>query len=374
MAYEKRVLILKQAERDNLSDKKPFSAICRIEQEDGVSTLHLTAVNCLPVNGEYYLFVIDGTYFVHSFNLGISARASGLYFLREPNTKKGVAVGLCAVKDDIPLTIAFARQDGFDYTKEQFKKAVAEYFIEQRKNKSRKERESKPTPQSPCKEPTKPTPTKPICPPLEEPDPNVTPEQEFPSPKDELYQTSYNDEAVATENYFENEPSFSKKLKTFEEIDYGCLRLEDDLPFSSCKTEKTKNQQDRNRFQDEANLDNGKTTKTNRPYYQTVKKELSAVLNKFPAEDALEKIFCDSNFVKINYTPDKFYVVGLIKEDCVEKYICYGVPGKYSPEPPKELKGYCTFIPLSIFNVCGDGYWMMFQDACTGKCITPVTA
>ena len=96
---------------------------------------------------------------------------------------------------------------------------------------------------------------------------------------------------------------------------------------------------------------------------------MTSILNKFPPEEGLNKLFPDGKFVKINYSVDKFYVVGLIKENGKEKYVCYGVPAVYSPTPPKELAGYCSFIPLSIFDLNGDGYWMMFQDALTGKCI-----
>ena len=65
--------------------------------------------------------------------------------------------------------------------------------------------------------------------------------------------------------------------------------------------------------------------------------------------------------------------MGVIKEDNLPKYICYGVPGAYSETPPKELDGYCTFIPLSVFDIMGDGFWMMFQDAITGECILKPT-
>ena len=52
-----------------------------------------------------------------------------------------------------------------------------------------------------------------------------------------------------------------------------------------------------------------------------------------------------------------------------EKYICYGVPAPFSKEPPKELKGFCTFIPASVYDLFGNGFWMMFQCAETGECI-----
>ena len=105
------------------------------------------------------------------------------------------------------------------------------------------------------------------------------------------------------------------------------------------------------------------------PYYLSVKDELDRVFSGFSHELGLEKMFPDSVFVKVPYSKEKFYVVGLVKELGVEKYICYGVPEKYSPNPPEALKDCATFIPLSIFDLKGDGYWMMFQDAITGDCI-----
>jgi len=106
-------------------------------------------------------------------------------------------------------------------------------------------------------------------------------------------------------------------------------------------------------------------------FYNTVKAELNNLFEKFQAEEDLQKIFNQSRWARINYSNEKYYVVGVIKENDVEKYICYGVPAKYSLTPPKELKGYCTFIPLSIFDLSGDGFWMMFQNAITGECIKP---
>ena len=91
----------------------------------------------------------------------------------------------------------------------------------------------------------------------------------------------------------------------------------------------------------------------------------------FPEEPALSKIIPESRWAKINYSSDKFYVVGVINENEKEKYICYGVPAKYSAKPPKELKGFCSFVPLSYFDMKGDGYWMMFQSAITGECVKP---
>ena len=157
----------------------------------------------------------------------------------------------------------------------------------------------------------------------------------------------YNDEAVATENYFEIEEQLSSTLDQLKEADF--------------KIEES--------FLEEIERDN-KYSNSNR-YYDTVCSELEQIFNKFPEEQQLKKTFSKSRWAKVYYSDTKYYVVGVIKESGKEKYICYGVPATYSKTPPKELDGYCTFIPLSIFSLLGDGYWMMFQDAVTGECIKP---
>ena len=75
----------------------------------------------------------------------------------------------------------------------------------------------------------------------------------------------------------------------------------------------------------------------------------------------------DSDWVRIDFGKNKFYVVGVIREGKKPKYICYGVPAEKRGEPPDALKGYCSFLPASLFDLDGKGYWMMYQDAETGK-------
>ena len=165
----------------------------------------------------------------------------------------------------------------------------------------------------------------------------------------EQVQEIYNDEAVATENYFDKDIEYVSN----EDVDYAC----------ECQ-EKT--QEDKPSFDllQDATTD-GKGTK----YIDNAREELDGIFEKFPSHEGLEKLFPLSKFAKVSFAPDKYYVVGIIIENGQEKYLCYGVPGKYSEKAPKELASYCTFIPVSIFNLTGEGYWMMFQDAITGKCV-----
>ena len=78
------------------------------------------------------------------------------------------------------------------------------------------------------------------------------------------------------------------------------------------------------------------------------------------------KSICEHRLLLIEI---EYYTVGLIYDQKKPAYICYGVPGKYSKEPPKELKGYCSYLPLSLFDLGGDGYWMMYQNADSGECV-----
>ena len=165
----------------------------------------------------------------------------------------------------------------------------------------------------------------------------------------------YDDEVIATENYYLYEKG-----------------NEDEQTLSNCITDticdgtaqKEESESHREPVQDEVvNCAFGK-----KGYYESVKDDLEILLEKSEKEVGLEKTIPESRFCRINYSADKYYVVGVIFEKGVPKYVCYGVPAKYSPTPPKELNGYCSFMPLSIFDLCGDGYFMMFQDAVTGEC------
>ena len=103
-------------------------------------------------------------------------------------------------------------------------------------------------------------------------------------------------------------------------------------------------------------------------YYDKVKSELEKVFLENPAEEILTKNVPDSRWAKVRYGEEKYYAVGVIGSGGAPAYICYGVPGKYQADPPKELKGYCSYLPLSLFDLTGEGYWMMYQDAETGEC------
>lgn len=103
-------------------------------------------------------------------------------------------------------------------------------------------------------------------------------------------------------------------------------------------------------------------------FYEQTKKQLDELFSLHTRYSELEKLMPSSRWVKVDFDGSgKFYVVGIIgaKPD----YICYGVPGDYSPVSPTELDGYCAFVPISPEKPQGKGFWLMFQDAESGASV-----
>ena len=104
-------------------------------------------------------------------------------------------------------------------------------------------------------------------------------------------------------------------------------------------------------------------------YYDQVRADLDALFERYPAEEELAKSIPLSRWAKIAFGEGKHYAVGVIRDETRVRYICYGVPAERRGEPPDALKKWCSFLPLSVFDMNGKGYWMMFQDAETGACV-----
>ncbi len=343
--FYKKVLVLKQLEKDYSIGSKSVSGIARVEIENGVSEFFLSVINLAPAtHGEYYAFILDKNQKV--FCLPIGAQTSIQKTLPYIPDISCLSFGLIHSVDYIPITVAFASTESDAHTLKDFKKTVAEHFSSIRQRELKSEQTT-----------VKPAPTQQA---------EQTSEQQPPDTPIE-----YNDEVVATENYFEYD-NIEDKLQLIKEFDRGSIPDENELPACGCQEKAQKIDKDDNGAKDEKDATFSEKPDEQIPYFVTVRQELDEIFEKFPPEPALEKMFYKSKWAKIFYSENKHYVVGLIYEENKERYICYGVPGEYSTEPPKELKGFCSFIPLSIFSLHGDGYWMMFQDAITGECKKPL--
>ncbi len=322
MDFEKKILVLKQVVEGFSVNGRAVSGIFRLEIENGVATFSLSVINLSAVEGGcFYLYILDDKRTLFAFELGKRPFSHTKVLEVCPVVKKGLAVGVSFIKDNIPTLVAFASENDLSADMSEFKKTVLDKCITERRAK-----------------------------------------------KTSTVQ-KYDDEVVATENYYLNDGDLSQKIAIIERIDDEYVRSQDGKSFYRGEETAEEKLAHGTSFQNETASRGSPIYNERNPYYRQAKPELDALFLKFPQDEALSLAVLNSKWVRVNYSETKYYVVGLVKENGKERYICYGVPAKYSPEPPEELKGFCSFIPLSVFDLKGDGYWMMFQDAITGECV-----
>ncbi len=102
-------------------------------------------------------------------------------------------------------------------------------------------------------------------------------------------------------------------------------------------------------------------------YYIGIQDKVDELFVVYPSEEKLTATIPDSEWVRINYDNEDYYVVGRLKENGKVAYVGYGVPGKEAIKPPKVAEGIANFLPISGLDNGYDGYWLFFQDADTGK-------
>ncbi len=103
-------------------------------------------------------------------------------------------------------------------------------------------------------------------------------------------------------------------------------------------------------------------------FYESVKDQIDRLFEKNERFEKLERLLPDSKWLKVSYDGSgKYYLVGTIGTPV--RYLCYGVPGDYSPTPPSDLVGYCQWLAEDTDNPAGKGFWLMYQDGVTGKSV-----
>ena len=338
MQYEKKFLTLKSIK--NPTYFKPFTLLSCIEIENEKATFSLSASGFFATpNCEYYALVIDGDKNQFEFDLTKNPHFFNAPFSSCPNLKKGFSVGFYSVQNFIPLTLAFGSQGKLGVDIHSFNKMVADKLLDkfscQNRFENAKNNENTKKQESLC---------------------------------DNAY-TQYNDEAVATQNYYELDQEINKKLMSIKD------RLNEDIPIEDAVFENPNRAKAQENYtgdtasQNETNASFCKENLESQPYYLQVKSQLDQIFACYPEEQTLTSLYKDSKWAKINYSKEKYYVVGLVDFDNEQKFICYGVPGRYSIHPPEQLKGYASFVPKSLFDTHGDGFWIMFQDAVSGNCV-----
>ena len=97
-------------------------------------------------------------------------------------------------------------------------------------------------------------------------------------------------------------------------------------------------------------------------YYKSVQKEISKVFLDFPPYFPLIKKYPQSFFVRIDFpSSDKYFVLGVLQQQQMVRYICYGLPVTKEDIVDKDF----VFVENQPTS-----FWMLFQDAVTGQITT----
>lgn len=174
---------------------------------------------------------------------------------------------------------------------------------------------------------------------------------------------SYDDEAIATENYYERESVFERGEECLNE---GSA---DNESLSRSKKEQGKEEKE-GIFSPNEPISSGDSEQVqeHEPWrYEKIKDSIESILARYPSEEGLCNMVENSKWVRIDGGA-RHYAVGVILDKGEVEFICYGLPSCFE-QKPQGAEGFDFFIPISPFDLKGEGYWVSIQSAKNGKCV-----
>ena len=175
----------------------------------------------------------------------------------------------------------------------------------------------------------------------------------------------YDDETVATENYYQEEKKEEKNERELLSQAHGNARAQ-----SETENEREETGAHTSENVDADDLRHPFETDTD-GYYRAVKAEIDELFKNYPRDETLVGAFSCSEWVRVKGEEDApKYLVGVIYNDGKAKYICYALLAENKDAPPEEIKDACTFVPFSAYAE-DKGFFVIFQSATTGECIKP---
>lgn len=301
MSYTKNIAVIKGVQNGFSADGGALSGLIKAERYSSELRVEVSLINFAPLSeGRYVAAVSDGPH-TQLIEGGIFEGRSDV------DTSKGFAAAVCFVKGGVQL-IATAVCGNFQSAVFGLKQEV-----------ERAEAIKNPQPQ----------------------------ENKRAAPV-----VSYEDEALAEENYYEFEASDEggePVCQNKEEEEDGCAPCADEEGADHVKE-----------AQSQINLARG-------GFYKKMRAEIEGLLSAYPPEEELCAAVDGSKWVKICYGEDSFYVFGVIFYEGEPKYICYGIPAKDSTSPPASMQGMASFLGVKTQH--GTGFWVIYQDADTGASV-----
>ncbi|MBR3864021.1 MAG: hypothetical protein IKJ19_02750 [Clostridia bacterium] len=178
----------------------------------------------------------------------------------------------------------------------------------------------------------------------------------------------YNDEAIAQENYFElynkeNNENLPNQTNDFNDGDKQTPKKEEISARASGYENSPCNNTSESQHSDKSKSNNCERLPT---FYQSVKERIDLLFEKYPPFTPLNELISKGKWVKIPYSNDKYYVVGVVFAGSIPEYLVYGVPG-YKNQKPQGFERYSAFIPESVCSVDESGFWCILQSAETGE-------
>ncbi len=369
MNYVKKMCILRQIKQGFSGDGKTLSGLIKAEQYGKNLAVEVSIINFAPlVSGEYYCLLSDGKGKTEM----LSLRGKSLFnLLSDLDISGGFCGVICYVKNEIvPIAYGINGNGSYDwrailnktmppvFPKKEEKtdsaltavdlKTLTEISLNGENEPTVYEMNEKNDPTLPLLSDVPPSPSQanPFPPPL---------------PKEEPSASKYDDEKVASENYYEvNEDECNQSTKAYE-----------DARTQSADT--TKREKIGADVPQNVHVDGVRKTRAKEPdgYYLSVKRELDRLFSSYPRDNTLCGAFQRSEWVRIRGAANApKYLVGALYEEGKARYLCYALAAENKDEPPEEIQSVCAFVPVSPL-VNAEGFFVIFQNAATGECIKP---
>ncbi len=343
MNYVKKMCILRQVKQGFSGDGKALSGLIKIEQYGKNLAVEVSIINFAPlVSGEYYCLLSDGKGQTEM----LSLRGKSLFnILSDLDVSNGFCGVICYVKNEIvPIAYGINGNGSYDW------RSILNATLPPSFSKKRQEKDT-------------------LALASEEASAGVfvnTDEQNSPPCQSEpippISQTkAYDDESVATENYYREEERGQELLQK---------TCEDAQTQSGAEKQNEKTGADPSKNGDARGVLHSFTTDSE-GYYLSVKSEMDELLKKYPRDNTLSSAFSCSEWARVKGEKgNPEYLVGIVYDDGKAKYICYALAAEDKDNPPPEIQNVCAFVPSSPYDE-NSGFFVIFQSAATGECVKP---
>lgn len=332
MNYVKKMCILRQIKQGFSGDGKALSGLVKVEQYGKNLAVEISVINFAPLaSGEYFCLLSDGKGKTEM----LALRGKSIFnILTDMDVSGGFCAVVCYVKNEVvPIAYGINGNGSYDW------KRILNASLP------------------------------PVFPKTEGVIGELADAEEPPAPAPQAAEQTaenaaapaYNDDTVATENYFEEE---ERERKQPEEI------IENASTQSPAQNEATQVGADA--------AENGDSARVLHPfkrnadgYYHSVKEELDELFRTYPRDETLSGAFSCSEWARVygeEGAPQ--YLVGVLYEDGAANHICYALSAKQTEAPPKEIENVCVFVPVSALQNA-DGFYVIFQSAASGECVRP---